>query len=384
MKFTGKNFQGWRDFSLDIGRLTMLTGPSSGGKSAIFRALKGILRNELDAAFIRNPKKEPLELTLEIDGHTITATRSKKGGVVYTVDGEKYSKLNEDIPGPVANLGFGDVTIGKTRVDPIFARQNSSQFLIDGVSPTETNAILGAFGGTERLEMGKKEANLRVTQKNGDAKAFAAEIQEAEARKDKLADLAKAGQVIVQQVSELESSIRKLEGRVCWLDETLLCRRRLAPLRRIQNALTVPDLTEADRLEQQIQQWMSARQSTLNLKWLHKYTTLVDEVTGRWPEVVRLWKRLGALEDAATLASRKRRSSVALVRVIETLETTLREIIVAQGSIRLISTALTLRRGLADKAARLREIEGRLPAAEEESRRGLCPRCGGPLEHICE
>ena len=196
MKLTGKNFQIWRDFSLDIDKLTVLTGPSNKGKSAIFRALKGILRNELDAAYIRNPKNDPLELTLEYDGHIITATRSKKGSVKYTVDGEgdKYTKLDGAVPEPVEKLGFGDVTVGKTVVDPIFARQNSSQFLIDGVTPAEVNAILGAFGGTEKLEIGKKQANLLVTQKNADARAYAVEIRDAEARKDRLDKLAAKGE----------------------------------------------------------------------------------------------------------------------------------------------------------------------------------------------
>jgi len=45
IKLSGKNFQSWDAFDLTLAGLTVLTGPSDTGKSAIFRALKGVLRN---------------------------------------------------------------------------------------------------------------------------------------------------------------------------------------------------------------------------------------------------------------------------------------------------------------------------------------------------
>jgi predicted ATPase len=64
MKFSGKNFQPWPDFDIDIEGLTIVIGPSNEGKSSIYRALRGILRNDINEGYIRNPKKEPLELKL--------------------------------------------------------------------------------------------------------------------------------------------------------------------------------------------------------------------------------------------------------------------------------------------------------------------------------
>jgi len=167
IKLSGKNFQSWDAFDLTLAGLTVLTGPSDTGKSAIFRALKGVLRNELPIDWIRNDQDESLEVRLELDNHIVTVKRPLKGSTTYTIDDKVFAKLAGAIPDKVKELKFGDVVIGEYDVDPIFGRQNSPQFLIDPdtFKPPEVNAILGAFGGTEKLEHGKKEANLRKTQK---------------------------------------------------------------------------------------------------------------------------------------------------------------------------------------------------------------------------
>src|SRR5271157_1256687 len=101
MKLSGKNFQPWADFSIDISHLTVLVGPSNKGKSSLFRALRGILRNELDASYIRDPKNEPMELTFQIGDTKVFATRNKRGKVKYVInDDEKnaYTSLDGNVP----------------------------------------------------------------------------------------------------------------------------------------------------------------------------------------------------------------------------------------------------------------------------------------------
>ena len=113
--------------------------------------------------------------------------RPLKGSTTYTIDDKVFAKLAGAIPDKVKELKFGDVVIGEYDVDPIFGRQNSPQFLIDPdtFKPPEVNAILGAFGGTEKLEHGKKEANLRKTQKDAEARTLAVQIRDAEERKSR-------------------------------------------------------------------------------------------------------------------------------------------------------------------------------------------------------
>ena len=176
---------GWGEyfgFELDGDGLFLLGDFTIAHNSSLYRALQGIIRNELDVAYIRDPKDEPLELTLEHDGHTVVATRSKRGSVAYTIGEDKFSKLDGDIPEIVKKFNLGEIKIGDFTFDPIFASQNRPQFLIDNKTykPSEINAILGAFGGTEKLEAGKKQANLLKTQKDGEARVLAAQIRNSE------------------------------------------------------------------------------------------------------------------------------------------------------------------------------------------------------------
>src|ERR1700739_652878 len=131
MKLSGKNFQPWANFEMDIEGLTVLVGPSNQGKSSLFRALQGIVRNDLPEEFVRNDQDDPMEVGLEVDGLSIKAARAVGKSTKYEVGTKKYSSLNGKIPEEVEKLKFGIVKIGDVEVDPIFAEQNKAQFLID-------------------------------------------------------------------------------------------------------------------------------------------------------------------------------------------------------------------------------------------------------------
>jgi energy-coupling factor transporter ATP-binding protein EcfA2 len=227
VRLSGKNFQAWSDFELDISGLTILTGPSDTGKSALFRALKGVLRNELPAEWVRDGQDEPMEIAVETDGYRIAASRSRKGSVKYEVapgvtdPTDKFAKLDGDIPPALKALRYGDVTVGTFDVDPLFGRQNSAQFLIDPETfkPAEVNAVLGAFGGTEKLERGKRRANLLKTQLDGEARALASQIRDAEERKAALLALQGEARSLQERLRAAEEDVRALEAQARWAQE---------------------------------------------------------------------------------------------------------------------------------------------------------------------
>src|SRR5208337_2155919 len=100
---------------------------------------------------------------------------------------------------------------------PIFAKQNGKQFLLDSDSPMELNTILGAFASTEKLEVGKKSANLQIGQKNSEAKAFAVEIGDAESRKSELITLTAQMDEVGREFCRLEPEVLVLETKSEWL-----------------------------------------------------------------------------------------------------------------------------------------------------------------------
>jgi energy-coupling factor transporter ATP-binding protein EcfA2 len=393
MKLSGKNFQPWPEFDLEISGLTVLIGPSNEGKSSIYRALKGILRNEVDEAQIRDPKEEPLELTLKVGDYTVTAVRGKKGSVRYEVDHpsftkpekpKKYAKLDGTLPPEVRALNFGEIKIGEYSIDPIFGDQNRPQFLIDPVAykPGHINAVLGAFGGTEKLERGKKEANLRKTQKDGEAKLLAGQIRDAEQRKHGLDGLLEAGEPLSGSLRALEKEIQALEAEALWVGRALSCRKRLHPLRQLSESFVLPDVGDIQRLQQASQQANEAAESSAFARWLRKPLVAIEGIVTPWSAILGLWKQIKTIYQASGVLS-EARIDITGLKPLVTLGGGINELLGLQSSIRHMDAAFTLRQELAALIVKLADIDAQLAAAQEEVRKGLCPRCGRPLEHVC-
>ena len=176
MKFrlVGRDFQSWKHFDLNVNGFTIIVGSSNRGKSAIVRSLRGILRNQVQDAFIRHGQKA-VELKLEVEnGPTAVLTRGKT--TTYKVNGEDFAKLNGDVPQLIKELKLGEITIGSAKLDPTFAGQFDSQFMMN-LSPSELNSVFGLFSNTEQLNQGKKAINLNNAEINSQAKMLALEVQ---------------------------------------------------------------------------------------------------------------------------------------------------------------------------------------------------------------
>lgn len=382
MKLSGKNFQSWAEFDLEIEGLTILTGPSDVGKSALFRALKGALRNELPAEFVRNGQDAPMEVTVEVAGHKVTATRKRKGSTSYVIDGDDYAKLAKAVPEDLAKLNFGEVQIGDYDIDPIFGRQNSAQFLIDPLTykPTEVNAILGAFGGTEKLEGGKKEANLRKTQKDAEARTIAGQMREAEERKAKL----EAMLVIGKQLEEdsVAQDVILLEWDIEWLGAVIRHRQEIVRLRQIVDAFVLPDITGLDALSRLAGYAEQAADASAFARWLQKPQNALSEAAAGWAEVRASWNQIAAL-DAAIEAGKHVVSTDKLKTSLSGAETLYSESVRLWRGINTLDLLSSLLTEIADSAEQLAGVEMKLSAAEVELKKGLCPKCGKPVEHVC-
>ncbi len=386
MRLSGKNFQPWADFGLEIDKLTILVGPSNKGKSSLFRAFRGILRNELDAAYIRDPKNEPMELTFEIGDTKVFATRNKRGKVKYVInDDEKnaYTSLDGNVPPPVQKLLFGEITVGDFTFDPIFAVQNDPQFLLDkrAYKPADLNAILGAFGGTERLESGKKEAGSRISDKNGEAKTLAEEIRNAEERKAKLTPMSVTGEQVAKELHGLELLIQQLDAKSVWVREARDREARLRPLEMLQKALVLPDSARAELFTRQVAYAQQAAKSWVLSKWLNKVVKAVDGSVEGGGNATAIWQVIAAVRSLDRLLTEKREFPDVISTEAETRFSTL---VGFYSSIRLMGQVQELRRGLEEKTAELTQIDSELTQAQEELKKGLCPKCGKSLEHICE
>lgn len=190
MKFrlVGKDFQSWKTFDLNVGGFTVIVGASNRGKSALIRALRGILRNQVSDAHIRKGEKST-EVAIVVDkGPTATLTRTKT--TTYKVNGEDYAKLSGELPEPLKALNLHAIQVGGTKLDPVFASQFDSQFMMD-LTPADLNNVLGLFSNTEQLNQGKKTINISNTEINSQAKLLASEVQTGNIRAAKMREIVK-------------------------------------------------------------------------------------------------------------------------------------------------------------------------------------------------
>jgi DNA repair exonuclease SbcCD ATPase subunit len=423
VRLSGKNLQSWAAFDVEINGLTVVTGPSDVGKSALFRALKGVLRNELPAEWVRDGQDEPMEVTVEVDGHKISARRKRKGSTTYVIDGKDFAKLAGGMPEDLAKMKFSEVVIGDFDFDPIFGRQNSAQFLIDPLTykPTEVNAILGAFGGTEKLEHGKKEANLRKTQKDAEARTIATQIRDSEERRAKLTDMQLIGDQTASILIDLERDVRGLESEAHWLAETTRYRQEIVRYRQILDAFVLPDIAgleleyrlahfaeqaaesnafarwlskpiatlssasafwdDVRRLQGEIVALETAQKTRRQAEWLSGTAASLEVGTG-WADARRLWNEIVALENTAA-AGRHIVSTDKLKSSLSGVDTTFNEAVLLWNSIKRLEGLSALLGELKVSVERLAGVEAELSAAQAELQKGLCPKCGKPLGHQC-
>lgn len=171
-----EDFQSWETADMTIKNLTVVVGSSDLGKSAVFRAVRGALRNSIPQGAVRKGTKRT-RVSLDIGGIEVEAIRPLSGSVEYKVDGVPYSKLAGDVPEAVIKLGFEPIQAGNYTFDPIFARQFDQPFLLSS-SPAEVTALLGAFSSTEKLDNGKRELAKRGNTLDAQASVLAESVRQ--------------------------------------------------------------------------------------------------------------------------------------------------------------------------------------------------------------
>ena len=312
VKLSAKNFQSWEDVNLTIEGLTVLVGPGDLGKSALFRALRGLLRNELSVNQVR-VAGEAMEVEAVIDGVTVLAKRKRKGSTTYAVGGVDYAKLGGSVPDALKDLKFEEIVIGDGKLDPIFATQFGGQFLLQE-SPTALNSILGAFSSTEKLEFGKREANSRIAEKNAQAKALAVEARLVEDRRSRLEVLSLWANGIQATIDEVDPAVRRQEKALAAMAALA---QQLERVGRIRSALEKVKVPAVDAVVSGIHLMLSYRLNAANLERYNRTHGLLARLIVPNPDPVTLeMKQATALATACVAVSVRNGLSSVLKRIV--------------------------------------------------------------------
>jgi len=163
-----KNFQSHKDTLISFagpGCLTVITGPSDSGKSAVIRALRWVFYNMPQGdGFIFNAE-DKCTVTLEYDdGTKVERIRSRGGINRYVVNGQVFEGFGTGVPLEVQQAtGIRKLEIG----DQTFLLNLSEQ--LDGpflggksVSGPARAKMLGKLAGTEEIDYASKEIGTDI------------------------------------------------------------------------------------------------------------------------------------------------------------------------------------------------------------------------------
>ena len=187
-----KNFQSHADTELILSPfVTVFTGDSDQGKTAIFRALKKLFRNTPAGNFFIRWGEEVCEIEACINDISIVRKVSKNDNV-YTVGKDKYSKFNRDIPEEVRlALGISDIQIfGNDKIDFNIQSQHSDLFMVGGTGVASLRGrIFCKVTGSEKINTAITIANSEALEANKQIKLLKVTVEDFESRLSKYSNL---------------------------------------------------------------------------------------------------------------------------------------------------------------------------------------------------
>ncbi len=198
-----ENYQSLRRVKLELGLLTVVTGPSSSGKSALLRAVEHAVFNTRGTGYIsRGATKCVVGTGCQQEGWAAAITRGGRGADSYRVSvvdpdgGEEpkvweYTKLAGKVPDEVAQM------IKLTGLN--FAGQFDPPFLLRE-SAGEVARVLGQLTNVTLIFRASQEAARR--KKNLAADLRAAEAELARLREEKRRFEGLKGRIIASQKAE--------------------------------------------------------------------------------------------------------------------------------------------------------------------------------------
>jgi len=152
------DFQSLHDVDLELGRFTVIVGPSDVGKSAVIRAIHSAVTNRSGQDFIRSGAKESKIALVFEDG---VLAWLKGGSATYKLGKKEFEKPGRTVPEEVANfLRLGDIQVGDEKLNPNIHGQFQPPFLVTS-SPGTRARLIGEMSGINTLYLAIAESNRR-------------------------------------------------------------------------------------------------------------------------------------------------------------------------------------------------------------------------------
>lgn len=183
-----ENFQSLRKLRIKLGQFTVVTGPTSAGKSALIRALRLVTFNARGTSYITQGEKSCLVgLACEDEGWVTTIARGARGQDRYQIavpgsEPEVFTKLGGKVPDEVSKLlGLGPIN---------FAGQFDGPYLLDGDDTGGKVArTLGELTNVILIFEAAREAGRRKKELSVQLKVALADLAQLQAKLPRFAGL---------------------------------------------------------------------------------------------------------------------------------------------------------------------------------------------------
>jgi DNA repair ATPase RecN len=214
-----ENYQSHALTEIDISpTVTVFTGESDQGKTAVLRAVRKVLRNTPTGDFFVRWGQKVCKVALTVDGIVVERTVGvKKSGVnTYTVGEDSYNNFGTTVPEDVrVALQVADIqTFDKDKIDFNIHTQHEGEFLV-GKSGVE--ALRGRIFARAT---GSDVVNRAIVQKNADIRANKQELdrlvlrqKELQAKLDVLLPARDAGVMLVE-VEDTYGTVLHLSSKI--------------------------------------------------------------------------------------------------------------------------------------------------------------------------
>ncbi|MCG8514525.1 MAG: AAA family ATPase [Halanaerobiales bacterium] len=159
--------------------LTVITGPTDHGKSAIVRAIKWLLYNRpLGNDFIRHGQNECKVVFEYEDGTTVTRRRTASLNQYY-INNQLYEGFGNDIPLEVQQAtGVYHYNVADEILKLNIAEQLAGPFLGSSISAPLRAKILGKLAGTEDIDRANKKLGSDIFRGKQNKNAFEQALSE--------------------------------------------------------------------------------------------------------------------------------------------------------------------------------------------------------------
>jgi energy-coupling factor transporter ATP-binding protein EcfA2 len=393
VRVTIKDFQAIGRATLTAEGLTVITGPSDRGKSALLRAIEAGLFNRTGEGFVRVGQASASVHLVLAHSETHEILWEKGGGANrFTVDGTAYGRVGRDAPPILKQLGFRDELIG-ARITDDGVRQGGEIMRPQVARQFDPIFLLGQSGSFINETM-VKLSRLGVLQRAN--RLCSSDLRTAKHDLGRQAEIALAARAAADQLHPVVDLRTRVEQLVARLAAVAAARARLTALGALVAqrqqvwpwaSAALPDSTRAS-LTRVVQRGLGA--ATLRALLTQQAATrplVVDLPAATRPDK-RWWKR-GETLRALTPLSADRARTLARVGVLPPPRAVAKPVVTRVRLYQSLAPVVAIRAGaaralgaqadgLGEWQLELHDAEAAVAAFKQQVR--VCPVCDKPFD----